>query len=148
VVRVESPALIGGPQSVVTDKDGRFRFLELPPGKYVIEVTQGGYMPMRIEGTELSVGMRAVVPIRLVPSLQEVVHVQAKPVAIDPTSASAPTILPPEFLKNIPADRDPSHILDFAPGVNLESAYGGGEEAGNAYQMDGVDISDPESGAP
>ena len=28
------------------------------------------------------------------------------------------------------------------PGINIESAYGGGEESGNAYQVDGVDISD------
>src|SRR5262249_21638455 len=64
------------------------------------------------------------------------------------TSSAVPTVLSPEFLKNIPSDRDSTHLLDFAPGVNLESAYGGGEEAGNAYQMDGVDISDSESGMP
>ncbi|HEY4492479.1 MAG TPA: TonB-dependent receptor, partial [Acidobacteriota bacterium] len=31
---------------------------------------------------------------------------------------------------------------------NLESAYGGAEESGIAYQVDGVDISDPQAGEP
>jgi len=35
-----------------------------------------------------------------------------------------------------------------APGINLESAYGGAEESGISYEMDGVDISDPQGGAP
>ena len=91
VVRIESPALIGGPRRVVTGKDGRFRFPELPLGKYDIEVSLSGYKSIEIEGTELSVGMNAEVPVKLIPfSLQEVVHVRARPVAIDPTSSSAP----------------------------------------------------------
>jgi len=148
-VRIASPALIGGPLAAATDKEGRFRFQELPPGVYVIDVSLKGYRSMHIEGTVLPVGMTAVAPVTLTGfALEETVHVRAQPVALDPTSSAASTVLSPEFLKNIPADRDTGHILDFAPGINLESAYGGGEEAGNANQMDGVDISDPEIGGP
>lgn len=149
VVRISSPGLIGGARTAAADDRGKFRFAELPPGTYVIDVTREAYKSLHIEGTLLSVGMTAVVPITLTPfALEETVQVHARPIALDPTSSAVPTVLSPEFLKNIPADRDPTHILDFAPGVNLESAYGGGEEAGNAYQMDGVDISDSESGMP
>ena len=38
--------------------------------------------------------------------------------------------------------------MDLAPGINIESAFGGAEESGIAYQVDGVDISDPQGGAP
>ena len=148
-VRIESHALIGGPRSVTTGKDGRFRFSDLPPGEYTITVDLQGYKTVVIEKTRLSVGMNAEIPIGMVPYAGvEVVRVLASPVPIDTTSSSTSTVLPPEILRNIPTDRDTSHVLDLAPGINIESAYGGGEEAGNSYEVDGVDISDPEGGAP
>ena len=148
-VRIESPVLMGGPRVVATGKGGRFRFSELPPGKYVITVDLKGYKTVVIEGAALSVGMNAEVPVRMVPYAGvEVVRVVASPIAIDTTSSSTSAVLPLEFLQNIPTERDTSHLLDLAPGINIESAYGGGEEAGNSYEVDGVDISDPEGGAP
>ncbi len=148
-VRIESPALIGGPQVVTTDAAGRFRFADLPPGEYALTVELTGYKSIVIEGKRLSVGATTEIPVRLIPYAGvEVVRVQASPATIDTTSAASGTTLPPELLRNIPTDRDTSHIFDLAPGINIESAYGGGEEAGNSYEMDGVDISDPEGGAP
>ncbi|PYT06918.1 MAG: hypothetical protein DMF49_09720, partial [Acidobacteria bacterium] len=149
IVQIESPALIGGPRAAVADRDGRYRFPELPPGAYTISARLTGYRTLRIEGVLLSAGMGTEAPIHLTPYAgEETVGVSAQPIAIDPRSSATTTVLPPEFLENIPTDRDTSHILDLAPGINLESAYGGAEESGNSYEMDGVDISDPEGGVP
>ena len=149
IVKIESPDLIGGARTATTDENGRFRFLELPPGTYKITVTLNLYKAVQIEGVRLSAGMTADVPIDMtLYAGEETVIVEAEPKEIDPTSSAQQTVFPEEYLKNIPNDRDTSHIMDLAPGINIESAFGGAEESGIAYQMDGVDISDPQDGSP
>src|SRR5262249_39351758 len=114
-VEISSDALIVGTRVATTDEQGRFRFSELPPGKYRLKVTLNGYREFRIETIELSVGQTAEIPVqmRLYASSQTVTVTDA-PKIIDPTSSSMQTILPREFLRNIPNDRDTSHILDLA----------------------------------
>ena len=148
-VEASSDALIGGKRVATTDSQGRFRFSEIPPGEYDVIVSIQGYKTVEVEDLRLSVGMTAEVPIKMtLYAGEETVEVREKSEAIDPTASSRPTILPREYLENIPTDRDTTHILNFAPGINIESAYGGAEESGIAYQMDGVDISDPQGGSP
>jgi TonB dependent receptor/Carboxypeptidase regulatory-like domain len=148
-VTIESPDLIGGPRTTFTDANGRFRFLELPPGIYKITVTSDRYKTIELEGVRLSAGMTSDIPIDMTLFAgEETVVVKAEPKDIDPTSSAQPTVLSEEYLKKIPTDRDTSHIMDLAPGINIESAFGGAEESGIAYQVDGVDISDPQGGAP
>ncbi len=148
-VQILSPALIGGLRSVPTDPRGRFRFAELPPGRYQITVTFSGYKTVYLEGIQISVGMTAEIPIEMtIFAGEEKVTVRGESNLIDPTTSSMQTVFPPEYIENIPSDRDTSHILDLAPGINLESAYGGGEESGNSYEIDGVNISDPQAGEP
>ena len=148
-VRIESEKMIGGPLVVATDADGRFAFPEVPPGDYDLTVVLVGYKSVEIDDVRLPVGMSIEVPVRMVLyGGQETVRVRAAAAAIDPVSSAVSPVLPREFLENIPIERDPSHLLDLAPGINLESAYGGAEESGNSYAVDGVDISDPQGGAP
>jgi hypothetical protein len=42
-VSISSPALIGGVQTAITDIDGRFRFIALPPGAYALEAMASRY---------------------------------------------------------------------------------------------------------
>lgn len=149
MVQIASPALIGGPRTMSTDATGRFRFPEVPPGRYALTVMLSGFAPVSKEGILVAVGMTAEIPVEMtLYAGEESITVNADSKLIDPTASSMTTILPPEYIKNMPSDRDTSHILDLAPGINLESAYGGAEESGNSYEMDGVDVSDPQAGAP
>ncbi len=148
-VQIVSPDLIGGPRTTTTDEQGPFRFLELPPGIYKITMTLTGYKTIQVDAVRLLAGMTTEIPIEMTLYVgEETVIVEAQPNPIDPTTSAMPTVLPQEYLKNIPTDRDTSHIMNLAPGINIETAYGGAEESGIAYQMDGVDISDPQGGAP
>jgi outer membrane receptor protein involved in Fe transport len=148
-VQIRSSALIGGARSLTTDAQGRFRFAELPPGVYDISVTLPGFQAAHKEGIQLSVGMTAEIPIEMFLSAgEQSITVEGSSKLIDPTTSSMTTILSPEYIQNIPSDRDTSHIMDLAPGINIESAYGAAEESGTSYEMDGVDISDPQAGAP
>src|SRR5204863_39134 len=67
--------------------------------------------------------------------------------AIDKTSSATSTVLPHEYLENIPTGRFQPDTLNLAPGINLDSAYGGGGSSANSWQIDGVDTSDPEGGS-
>ena len=148
-LEIDSPALIGGVRTAMSDAQGRFRFSALSPGQYRLTASAPGYQKMRIERLKVSVGMNEEVAVRmLVFGGEETVVVSAKSVTVDPTSSAVTTILTSDFLKHVPVDRETAHLLDVAPGINIESAYGGGEESGNAYQVDGVDISDPQGGQP
>ena len=132
-LEIDSPALIGGVRTAMSDAQGRFRFSALSPGQYRLTASARGYQKMRIERLKVSVGMNEEVAVRmLVFGGEETVVVSAKSVTVDPTSSAVTTILTSDFLKHVPVDRETAHLLDVAPGINIESSYGGGEESGNA----------------
>ena len=45
MVRISSPALIGGSQLVTTDGRGQLRFPALPPGDYWLDIEVHGFRP-------------------------------------------------------------------------------------------------------
>ena len=57
-VTLTSPAQIGGPVEVNTNEKGQYRFPELAPGVYAIEVRMSGFAAYREEG------LRILVPIQ------------------------------------------------------------------------------------
>ena len=54
-VTISSPTLVGD-KTTVTDKQGNYRFANLPPGPYVINVTAKGFTSLKREGLVLEVG--------------------------------------------------------------------------------------------
>ncbi|HXU44534.1 MAG TPA: TonB-dependent receptor [Thermoanaerobaculia bacterium] len=146
-VEISSPALIGGARTGATDADGRFRFPEITPGPYVVVVTLDGFQTVRREGVVLSLGRTTELPITLaVKALEETIVVTGEAPTIDVQSSGTSTNLPNTYLANIPASRFQVDVINLAPGINNDSAFGGGGESANAYQLDGVDVSDPEAG--
>ena len=47
LVRVTSPALIGGPATMTTNERGQFRFPVLPPATYALEIDLSGFAAYR-----------------------------------------------------------------------------------------------------
>src|SRR5256885_1461942 len=46
-VTVSGPALIGGPRTQNSADDGHYEFVELPPGRYDVEVSYSGVKPIK-----------------------------------------------------------------------------------------------------
>lgn len=46
VVRLGSPAMIGGATTLTTDQRGQLRFLSLPPGVYELDIRMPGFAPL------------------------------------------------------------------------------------------------------
>lgn len=68
-------------------------------------------------------------------------------IAIDVKNSSTETSLSQTLLASTPISRDPGELLNYAPGINNQSAYGGESGTANAWLRDGVNTRDPASGA-
>ena len=147
-VTIESPQLIGGARTVVTDAKGGFRFPEIAPGEYTVTVVMSGYKTLKREQVRLPVGITLDLPMTLIAFAgEETVTVTGEPPAIDVTSPETKTILSNEVLQNLPASQFQPDTLNLAPGINQTVAYGGASDTGVAWEIDGVDTSDPEAGS-
>jgi len=151
-VTVSSPKLIGGPQSVVTDSAGKFRFVALPPGTYAIEAKLQGFSPQKKVDLRLMVQATLTADFILeVGTLDEAIEVIGTAPIIDvkDTQIQAHN-MPKEFLEKIPASRDFEDQLTFAPGAKgmWGSFYGSPDSTENKYLTDGLNTTNPEDGAP
>jgi carboxypeptidase family protein/TonB-dependent receptor-like protein len=148
-VEVTGENLIGGARSTTTDAEGRYRFAELPPGPYVVSVRLEGFRPVRRENVTLTLGNTTDVAVTLtVETVTETLEVYGEAPDIDVSSPATTVNLADSYLQNLPTERFQPGVLNLAPGINQDSAYGGAESSGNSYQIDGVDVSDPEGGSP
>ena len=87
VVRVTSPALIGGPITVTTNERGHWRFPALPPGTYVVDVERPGFTTYREDGIVIGAGASLERTVML--SITGV----AESLAVSYTHLTLPTIL-------------------------------------------------------
>jgi outer membrane receptor protein involved in Fe transport len=147
-VTVESPQLIGGAQSAVTDSKGQYRFTDIAPGTYTVSVVMPGYKTLKREEVRLPVGITLDLPISITAFAgEETVTVTGEPPAIDVTSTETKVYLPNEILQNVPTNQFQPDTLNLAPGITDSVAWGGAADTGVAWAIDGVDTSDPEAGS-
>lgn len=148
-VTISSAQLIGGARTMTTDGSGGFRFREIAPGSYDVEVSLDGFQTTRVEGVTLALGSTTDLPVKVaIAQLTETLTVTAEAAVIDPSSSGTSTNLTNDYLQNLPTGRFQPDVLNYAPGINLDVAFGTGTGAANAYQIDGIDTSDPEGGTP
>jgi hypothetical protein len=141
-----------GSQSAVTDAQGVFRFLALNPGRYEVKAELSGFVPASRTAIEVSIGRTINVPLSLrVGGVQETIEVTANATSIDVTSAATENSLSQDLLINMPINigvfNSATSLLNYAPGINSSSGYGGDASYGNSLLIDGVDTRDPEGGS-
>ncbi len=147
-VEISSPALIGGARTAQTDAQGGFRFPEIAPGTYAVAVQLEGFQPVRVEELVVAVGATTSLPVQMgLAEISETLVVTADLANVDTGSSGTSTNLDVAYLENLPTGRFQPDVLNYAPGINQSVAFGS-SEAGNAFQIDGVDTSDPEGGTP
>ena len=68
----------------VTEGDGRFIFLQLPPGNYRLTITLAGFASVVQENVQLTVGQSITIPVVLKPSgVAETVTVTTSPSVVE-----------------------------------------------------------------
>lgn len=146
-VTVSSPSLMGT-RSMVTDMEGKYRFPALPPGVYTVKAELPGFKTVIQENVRLTTTVRLSLDLTMVPAtLEEEVTVVGKAPTIDVKSTETASVtLSKEVLKNVPYSNFAMDIVNLAPGVVDDTAYGASSGTGVAYQVDGVDVSDTGGG--
>jgi hypothetical protein len=155
-VTLTSPALPGGPVSVVTNAQGEYRFTALPPGTYQLTVTLQGFGTYDEADLRVVVGGTTERNVRLpLASVKETVTVRGDAPLIDPRQTGIGQTLSTEVVESLPNKRftaAASFMTDLA-GVtvgNMDSAYSvnvmGSTGAETPLMVDGVVTNHPASG--
>jgi hypothetical protein len=157
VVRVTSPALIGGPSTVTTNEKGQLRFAVLPSGSYALDIEAPGFATYH-EG-DISIGAGATIErttVLNVASVTESVVVEGRGSSLEARGSGFGTRFGPDTIKAIPTRR--SSMFDFigaAPGISatspgtggnsLVSVFGSGANE-NTFLIDGTNFTAPANG--
>lgn len=143
-----SDALVSGQKSSVTGGNGNYRFPSLPVGAYVIEAHMPGFQSIQRDDIRISLGTDIELNLQLgdVTISQEIVVV-ADTVQVSTVDNSVSFNVGEDFIERQPLRRDPTDLMNYAPGIQNGQAYGAPDSYQNAYNMDGVDVSDPGFGS-
>ena len=139
-----------GSRDETTDPEGTYRFAALDPGTYSVTATLTGFRPKRQDNVVVSMSRVAEIDMALsVGGVTESVDVVGDSPVVDPTSSATDNTLSQEMLYNLPIrpTNAATDMLNFLPGINNGSAYGGNSDYANGLLIDGVDTRDPEAGS-
>lgn len=145
-------------QTTTTDADGRYRFSQIPPGRYTIETAAAaGFAASKQEDIVVSLSTTTTVNLTVsVAGVGGIVDVVATP-EIDQTSNTTGTNISTEQFSNFPTGRTVQSLYTIAPTVarsGLRDASGrdrdpsvaGSSGPENNYILDGVNATDPAFG--
>lgn len=136
-------------RSAVSEADGTYRFLAVDPGAYVVQAELAGFQTMK-QSLTVTVGRHSNVDFGMkVSGREEIVDVIGEAPVVDSTSSATDNNLSQDLLFNLPIRPNNAavQLLNYTPGINNGSAFGGDSDTGNALMLDGVDTRDPEGGS-
>ena len=157
VVRLASPALIGGVATVTTNGRGQLLFPALPPGVYVLDITLEGFSTLHEADIVIGAGatIERTVVLKLA-GIAESVVVEGAGSRIEARNPGFGTRFGPEDIKAIPTRR--ASMFDWiraAPGISptspssgtatTVSAFGSGTNE-NQFLIDGTNFTCPCNG--
>ncbi|MBA3886714.1 MAG: carboxypeptidase regulatory-like domain-containing protein, partial [Acidobacteria bacterium] len=147
----------GETRMFTTGPDGRYRFLNLPPGTYTLTTNLTGFSRLVREGLVVTVGANLDIPMNLrLATVQETVTVSGESPIIDAKATGTTTNFTQDELAKIPNSRDPWALLRTVPGVVMDRVNIAGNETGQqsgftakgtrrqdaVWTLDGVVITD------
>src|SRR5688500_8640980 len=160
-VRVTSPNLIS-PQTAVTDENGTYTILNIPPGRYTVTVEAAastGFEKFEKANVEVNLSRTSSVDVTLQPkAVGGVVTItDTSGAAVDVTANTSGTNISTEQFSNFPTQRTVQSLYSIAPtvarsglrdasGRDRDPSVGGSSGPENNYILDGVTTTDPAFG--
>src|SRR4051812_14061090 len=146
----------GAPQVQVTNAQGQFRFLGLPPGSFDLKAELEGFSTIDYPNIVINIGRNTTIEVKLSPAVEDVITVTAESPLLDERRISTGATVSQTELEKIPTSRDPWAILQTTPGVLTDRINVGGNESGQqsayvgpgstgdqaVWSVDGVVITD------
>ncbi len=147
-VKLSGTNMIGGEKFYTTNKNGYYRFPSIPPGPYTVSADIDGFQKQIRQGIRLNANMSLTVDFKLEQTVvKEEIIVRANPPTIDVKSAQAGTAtFSTELIQTLPGKPTLRELFSMAPGTNNYTSYGSGYSTPNTFQLDGVSVTDPNSG--
>jgi hypothetical protein len=129
IVEATSPALIERVRTVVTDGEGQYKIVSLPPGAYVVSFALAGFNGVKREGIDLSAGFTATVNAELrVGSLEETITVSGGAPLVDVQNTRQQTVMSRQVIDSLPTGKTAQNYAVLVPGV-IASVAGSGPTA-------------------
>jgi hypothetical protein len=127
---IESPALVGGRATTVTDGGGIGSFLALVSGLYSVTAELPGFQTVRREGITVAVGQTTPLTLVLpIASLEESVTVVGASPVVDTTSGRVNVILTESIMQETPGGRNIYALSEYkVPGLVTNRPDVGGAE--------------------
>jgi len=147
-VTIKSPAIVLPQLSTITNQKGLYRFPSLSPGEYEITFEMDGMNTLIRKGIVIGVGKTSTINVALqFKTLEESITVVGEAPTMDIQKTTVSTILDKNFIASIPSERNLNSYFAMTPGASLESTNWGSAVHGsgtreNAYNLDGVTITD------
>jgi len=159
-VSLEGSALVKGTWPTVSDANGRFVFLRVPPGTYKATASLSGFNTAQFEDIVISGGTTVPLTFNLeiAAATGEIVVTSEAPI-VDTRSSSISTVFPAELLEVVPTSRETFYDLTLTAAgmaavghegdkgwLNSASAYGSaGNE--NIFLVNGLNTTNPRGSA-
>jgi len=145
-VTLAGPAMQGA-RTAVTDLNGGFRFMPIPPGDgYTLTFELAGFNTLENSGLVVNLGRDTAVSAEMsLSEFAETITVTADRVVVDTSKSTVDTTVDWNLMDSIPQARNFTDIMELAPGVRPgNNPYvNGGNNSSNVYMIDGVDTTDP-----
>src|SRR3954469_12178979 len=144
-------------RTLVSDHEGRFVALQLPPGRYTVTLKLSGFSTMVQENVQASVGQAVrLTPVMQVSRLNETVTVNAEAATVDTARTSSATTLNETAIRSTPIlGRKFEDLLTLTPGVSIvqgpdgdEITFAGQRGVFNNVSLDGGDYNNGFFGEP
>src|ERR1044072_8772407 len=153
-VEAPSPALQGS-RRAVTDGDGAYHLVFLPPGTYHVAFKLDGFNDQEAD-VPVSLGRDTTIDATLRPAATEAITVVASAPVIDTTTTTLGTNLGVKQIETIPTARNYAAVVQVVPGASTDAnadnkdqtsiTVYGSSGAENVYYIDGVNTTGAEYG--
>ncbi|PYQ96903.1 MAG: hypothetical protein DMF96_16775 [Acidobacteria bacterium] len=129
-VEASSPALIEKVRSAVTDGEGQYRIVGLPPGIYAVTFSLPSFSTFKREGVELAASFTATVNADMrIGALEETVTVSGQSPVVDVQNTTTRKQITREALDTVPTNKTLEAFAALTPGITMGS--------GNAQDVGG-----------
>ena len=145
VIVVVSGENMMGERRTVTDQDGDFRFVMVPPGQYQVSASLAGFQPVKENNVPVSLGKIANIDITMQSGFGDTIEVTSESFLIDTTSSKVGANITDEFISSMPTDRQYQMVMSILPGaVEMNNpVVHGASTRDNMYLIDGMTSVDP-----
>ena len=135
--------IVGSSMGAMTDLEGYFVVINVPPGTYDVRISSIGYQTKIVQQLRISAGQTTTLneslPEEVIES-QEVIITADRPL-VDVRQTSSVSILAKEDIAVLPV-QDLSDIINLQAGV-VDGHFRGGRKGEVQYQLDGVSVNNP-----